>query len=122
MEEFIELLIRKLEEISEPIRPVGWSRKIEVVETKAVIDTVNELAEDYNNGWRITEHEIPPQSDELLLVQCSGRYKNIVFENAFELASYTEEGWILEKYPGFENIKVVAWQPLPPAFKPKGEQ
>ena len=121
MNQFIEMLIGKLEEISEPIRPVGWSRKIEAVETKAVIDIVMQLAEDYNNGWRSTELEIPLQSDEILLVQCNGRYKNTVFHNALELASYTEEGWILDHYPEFENVEVIAWQPLPPAFKPKGD-
>lgn len=121
MQEFIEMLIRKIEEISEPIRPVGWSRKIEAVEMKAVIDTVNQLAEDYNNGWRSTEYELPVHSDEILLVQCNGRYKHLVFNNAFKLASYTEEGWILDHYPDCENLEVIAWQPLPSAFKPKGE-
>lgn len=36
----VEKMVEQIGNISEPIRPVGWSRKIEVVETKAVIDIV----------------------------------------------------------------------------------
>ena len=49
MKEFIEKLIGRLDEITELIRPVGWSRKIELVETKAVIEIVNQLAEECKN-------------------------------------------------------------------------
>ena len=54
MKEFVEKLISRLEEITEPIRPVGWSRKIEVVETKAVISIINQLVEEYMNLKEIT--------------------------------------------------------------------
>lgn len=36
----VEAVVEKIWNISEPIRPVGWSRKIEAVETKAVLDIV----------------------------------------------------------------------------------
>ena len=120
MKEFVDMLIKKLEEISEPIRPVGWSRKIEVVETKAVIDIVNQLTDDYNNGWRDFSIEIPPYPK-----------KNPLFDNKpLELYFVSD---ICADYPfrafwngkfftdGFSRVDVVAWQPLPPAFKPKGE-
>lgn len=130
METFIKMLLQMLEEeYLQAEKDMGLSDTYEeasrfggkMAAFEKAQRIVNRLAVDYNNGWISTEEELPPVSDELLLVQCSGRYKNIVFEDAYELASYTEEGWILEKYPGFENIKVVAWQQLPPAFKPKGE-
>lgn len=119
MKEFVDMLIKKLEEISEPIRPVGWSRKIEVVETKAVIDTVNQLAEDYNNGWRDLNIEIPPQPEEnplfdnkpleLYLVSSDSEYPFRAFWNG---KYFTD---------GFEKVEVLAWQPLTPAYKPKGD-
>ena len=36
----VDAVVEKIWNISEPIRPVGWSRKIEAVETKAVLDIV----------------------------------------------------------------------------------
>ena len=87
----------------------------------AAIKIVQEVAKEYGNGWIPTEKELPPHSDELLLVQCNGKTRNVVFENAFCLASYTEEGWILEMYPELENPDVVAWQYLPSAPYQKGE-
>lgn len=52
-----EKIIEKLEEISELIRPVGWSRKIEVVEMKAIIEIINEVAAEHNNGWKTVVNE-----------------------------------------------------------------
>lgn len=43
MKEFMDKLIERLSEITEPIKQVGWSRKIDVVET-----IINQLAEEYN--------------------------------------------------------------------------
>ena len=43
----IEKILSRIDEISELIRPVGWSRKIEVVETKAVREIVQEVAKEY---------------------------------------------------------------------------
>lgn len=48
MNKLIEKIKNRISEISEPIRPVGWSKKIEVVETKAVLDIIHEEAEAYN--------------------------------------------------------------------------
>lgn len=45
----IEKILSRIDEISELIRPVGWSRKIEVVETKAVREIVQEVAKEYGN-------------------------------------------------------------------------
>lgn len=88
---------------------------------KDAIEIVNQVAEEYNDGWIPFEEEEPPHSDEHLLVQCNGRHKNIVFSNAFELASYTEEGWYFPAYPDWDNAEVIAWRELPPAYQPKGE-
>ena len=57
--------------------------------------------------------EMPPVSDELLLIQCSGKpVPNIIFDDAFALGSYTNEGWIAEEYPEWDSIAVSAWSPL----------
>lgn len=117
MNEFIGKLIGKLEEKANQTWLVlaernGYERAIEIV---------NQLAEEYNNdGWIPCSKQLPPHSDDLLLIQCSGKPKNnIVFDNVFCLASYTKEGWLLELYPEWKGAEVIAWMPLPEPFTPK---
>lgn len=50
MNKLIEKIENRISEISELIRPVGWSKKIEVVETKAVIDIIQEESKAYNES------------------------------------------------------------------------
>lgn len=50
MNKLIEKIGKRIGEISEPIRPVGWSKKIEVVETKAVLDIIHEESKAYNES------------------------------------------------------------------------
>ena len=86
------------------------------------IEIVNRVAGEYKGGWIPCSEQLPPHSDELLLIQCSGKpRKNIEFKDAFCLASYTEVGWILELYPDWEDADVVAWKPLGEPYQPKGE-
>lgn len=65
MKELFDLIRKRIEEITEPIRPVGWSRKIEVVETKAVMDIVSEVEAEYGNG-KTNADRIRSMSDEKL--------------------------------------------------------
>lgn len=74
-----------------------------------------------NNGWIPCEKELPPQPKE-----------NPIFENKpLELYLATVKG---SDYPwrafwngkyftdGWSRVDVIAWQPLPQPFEPKGEQ
>ena len=56
-----------------------------------------------------------PKDDNIVLTVVSGRFKNIRFDNAIELAIYDnlEHEWILEAYPEAEDISVKYWMPLP---------
>ena len=55
-----------------------------------------------------------PEDDAQVLVIVSGRWKNVTFNNAYELASWSvTEGWIMEAWPEFENPDVSHWMPLP---------
>ena len=121
MKEFVEKLIERLEKFQEISKVKGIYG--EYREYSNAIQIVNQLAEEYNNdGWIPCSKQLPPHSDDLLLIQCSGKPKNnIVFDNAFCLASYTKEGWLLELYPEWKGAEVIAWQPLPEPYQPKGE-
>ena len=130
MQEFVKKLIERLEEWSFEAEIVipgsdGYddTANREIICTKNAIEIVDQLAEEYNNdGWIPCSKQLPPHSDDLLLIQCSGKPKNnIVFDNAFCLASYTKEVWLLELYPEWKGAEVIAWMPLPEPFKPIAE-
>ena len=106
-----------LDSLHEKILKSKFSEEV----TEAEIDALVE-AKEYNCGWIPCSKQLPPHSDDLLLIQCSGKPKNnIVFDNAFCLASYTKEGWLLELYPEWKGAEVIAWMPLPEPFKPIAE-
>ena len=64
-------------------------------------------------GW-IPVTERMPDSDEQVLVEAFGRHGNVELDGAIELASFVRgEGWILEVWPEWEDVKVTRWMPVP---------
>lgn len=64
--------------------------------------------------WCDAEVELPADPDEVVLVVVSGKYRNITFKHALELARYSsEEGWIMEHYPLWVIPQVSHWTSLP---------
>lgn len=78
--------------------------------------------EKQTGGWIPTKDRLPERTTNAL-VQISGKYGGILFEDAFELAVYVHpDGWTLENFPDWTNPHVIAWQALPVRYKPqKGE-
>ena len=55
-----------------------------------------------------------PEPDKQVLAIVSGRWENIAFNRAYELASWSsDEGWIMEEWPELEDLEVTYWMPLP---------
>lgn len=132
MKKFVEKLIEKISEITEPVRPVGWSRKIEIVETKAVIQIINELQEEYtgnlsenltssNNGWVLCEERYPDTKEYILLsfsnfsVPVVGRWEEDEEGGAFYVGDEMESC-------ASQDLFVNAWQPLPEPYKPEQKE
>lgn len=89
---------------------------IESLSAKLQVANMEQSAADCGGGW-IPCKERLPEEDVNVLVQVSGTYRNITFENAFEFATYIKgEGWILETYPDWNNPYIIAWQPLPEPY------
>ena len=66
-----------------------------------------------SNQWISAADRLPPD-DELVLVVLSGKYKNITFTNAIELASYSQgDGWRFLWPPDWELPQVSHWMALP---------
>lgn len=63
--------------------------------------------------WTLCSEKLPDE-DEIVLVQVNGRpHKNIVLNNALQLAEYSPDGWIIEEYPEWNDPNVVCWRKLP---------
>ena len=72
MKEAFEKIRKRIEDITEPIRPVGWSRKIEVVETKAVMGILSEVEAEYGNGWIDVKDRLPEKDGYYLTCDHKG--------------------------------------------------
>lgn len=115
MKEFIEKLIGRLEEYPhgkyEDEYGKGFSAGI-----NASIEEVNELAEEYNNGWIPCSRELPPQPKENALFE----YKPLeVYLVSLSSTDYPWRAFWNGKYftDGFSKVEPIAWMPLPAPYK-----
>lgn len=54
-----------------------------------------------------------PEKEEFVLVVVNGRWRNIKFVNAAQIAMYDEDGWWIEAYPEWKNPMVSHWMLMP---------
>ena len=108
MKEFVEKLIGRLEEID---------RKTFRISPKDAIEIVNQLAEEYNNGWIPCEKELPETNESVLCwAKSTARGGDVCF-----VGSYHKGFWFLQSsanthsFPG--QYKIVAWQQLPAPYQ-----
>ena len=119
MKEFIEKLIGRLEE-KVVNRTFDESIKTKNLAYKEAIEIVNQLEEEYKGGWTPCSRELPPQPEE-----------NPAFDNrtleiylvSDSISDYPYRAFWNGKYwtDGFSDVEVIAWQPLPAPYQPKGE-
>ena len=125
MKEFIEKLIGGLEEREAELKNITAECK----PTKEIRDKnygyytamnhakeiVNQLAEEYNNGWIPVSSGNPKET---------GLYQVTVDDNDEPVitAMYLAEVDIWSYHAGYGNyMKVLAWRSLPQPYQPKGE-
>lgn len=128
MNEFIEKLIGRLEEASHweesTFDEDGYSNddSEEVIYLHRAIEIVNQLAEEYrqdldknSQGWISVSNGNPKET---------GLYQVTVDDNDEPVitAMYLAEVDIWSFHAGYGNyMNVIAWQPLPAPYQPKGE-
>ncbi len=122
-----KVLIERLEEYKGQIDATeGLIELGRCVGIKKAIEIVNQLAEEHNNGW-IAITERLPEDETIVLVQLDNEYylsqedetplRVMKYEKSVAGFSWKEIGfneWHMD------NI-VIAWQPLPAPYQPKGE-
>ena len=65
-------------------------------------------------GWRDPKIELPPNDKDVLVLVSGKPAEKITLVKACEIASYdSDEGWILEMWPEWENAEVHYWIPMP---------
>ena len=72
--------------------------------------------------WIDPAVELPPDDDMVLAIVSGKPADNITLEDAYELASYGSEGWIVEQYELWETPTVTWWRPLPDPPEKKKEE
>ena len=73
---------------------------------------VQEVAEEYNDGW-IPCSERLPEYGEVVMCSCTN--------NGITISCITHKGVKPSKSVRFGQHSVIAWQPLPQPYQPKGE-
>ena len=129
MKEFVEKLIGRLKNRIKynelchkefPNAKMSFTYEVQINAYKNVIEIVNQLAEEYNNGWIPCSERLPNKEEYL---KDGGRFiatdGNRVYQSLFDIYS----GIFVKDYFGSAPIEdncVIAWQPLP-SFYQKGE-
>lgn len=139
MKEFIEKLIEKLEEtdfndiqmiVREVLFKYGfpyesivqdevWDALDELSSNKFAIKIINQLAEEYNNGWIPCSERLPEYSDCYnVTVGVSNEMGYYECVKAFNyVKKQGEEGkWVVPK-DLFSTYSVIAWQNTPAPYK-----
>ena len=140
MQEVFEKIVEKLEgECFLTTNDDGETNElsIEVVDFENAIEIVKQAAEEYNNGWiTVKYHEITdeereeigfsddiaycldckmPEDEEEILITRKWKGEYIVEHDM----CIVDREYSLES--GLEWTEVIAWQPLPAPYQPKGE-
>lgn len=85
------------------------------------IEIVEQATEEYNNGWIPCSVELPPQPKSN--PKLNGRYVELYMVVESESDYPFRAFWNGKSFTdGMFPLDVVAWQPLPPKYQPKGEK
>ena len=119
MKEFVEKLIGRLEEEKKQAQCEGSLSF--AMGFKVAISIVNELAEEYNNGW-IPCSERLPEMNQKVLASYEDRYLSAANGVCEGMYVYTWGKWDISDYAVEDDYKVIAWQPLPQPYQPKQQE
>lgn len=123
MQEVFEKIIGKLEE-----EEVQAYDKMDGGATyksfRKAIEIVDQEAEQYNNGWVPCSERLPDRNKPVL---CWVRSTTIASGETHIIGSCDNGFWFLQTYEignhhfPVKDYEVIAWQPLPEPYQPKGE-
>ena len=124
MNEFIEKLIGRLEERKNHFGTLVVVGKDDLVlnynlgkmhSFEDSIEIVNQLAEEYNNGWIPCSERLPSEGQTVLVQDFEDYYEVCNCETKNGIKGFSSWEW----WSSANNY--LAWQPLPAPYQPKGE-
>ena len=117
MNEFIEKLIGRLEEksveITFPLYPDDSTSFVPITEA---IQIVNQLAEEYNNGWIPCIERLP---EDCTIYEVTARFGNGMCYTEFAYYDESKGEWWKHDEDGLVNV--LAWKEHSAPYQPKGE-
>ena len=91
-----------------------WIEEEGLQATEEAIDIINQVESEYNNGWIPCSERLPKESGEYLTwVEYDG--------NRFCAIDEINCDGIIKEWNCSTDYKIIAWQPLPEPYTPKGE-
>lgn len=133
MQEVFEKIINELEILKQQrIATVALHNSYESDHTamiefnilKDITDWIGKVSEEYNNGWIPVSERLPESNKPVL---CWVKSTTIASGETYIIGSCDNGYWFLQTYEigtnsfPVKDYKVVAWQPLPEPYQPKGE-
>lgn len=122
MNEFIEKLIGRLEEEKKYCSYHPHTRDEAI---NKAIEIVNQLAQEFNNGWIPCSERLPENEDEVL---CWYEYRIMQGTCEGEMKQTYGIGYYFNHFKRWggevncgRDCKVIAWQPLPQPYKEGSE-
>ena len=120
MQEVFEKIIEEIKEKSYEIQLDGAivAATKKVAEVPDIVNIVNTISEEYNNGWIPCSERLPEDKQTCLVTA------RIYFtpDHVDEIDNYIGVGIdTYSKQFGWLGTETIAWQPLPAPYQPKGE-
>ena len=134
MKEFIDKLISRLQEATYDMEiceeqfdmnsPYFMDVDYKMVKFDDAKTIINELVEEYNNGWIACSERLPQESEP---VDTLCEVVNVMLKNGIVTSGwcnrYLEKWYVLDHYHDYplpyEYKDVIAWQPHPQPYKPQ---
>ena len=122
MQEFIDKLIGRLEEESFLCNCWGETGEC-VVPIEKVDEIAKELAEQHNNGWIPCSERLPEEGEDVLVwfeYFRYGEYNGLYQTTGIGYVWKGDWSGFVNGSSGWHQLRIIAWQPLPPAYKEGG--
>ena len=89
------------------------------ISKRDAIEIVNQVEQEYNNGWIPCSERLPEKNTFVLVSMKDGHMYVAKHVGKVRVGIFDCEWKTLGSY--FAGDDVIAWQPLPPKYEPKGE-